>query len=176
MTANFKELYDLPIYENLLEELKNICDYDNVCLNYPAGHEDNCQTGVGSMAWDFKEYNGGLIKTKKPNRLHEKDFTELCGIFKGTSFEDIFNALSKRYKLGRVRIMKSDPKTCLTWHTDYDNRIHYPIKTQEGCFMVIDNEVKHLKQNKWYMTNTAKMHTAFNGSTEPRYHLVAVTL
>ena len=166
---NFEELYDLPIYNNLLEELKSVCEYDNVCLNYPAGYEDDCQIGVGSMFWDWD----GLTKTKKQNPLHERDFTEFCSIFKGTSFEKIYKALSKKYSLGRVRIMKSDPKTCLSWHNDHGIRIHYPIKTQDGCFMVIEDEVKHLKQNQWYMTNTAKMHTAFNASNETRYHLVA---
>lgn len=174
MMENFEELYDLPVYENLLEELKSICDYDNVCLNYPAGHEDDCQIGVGSMKFDFEYANGELIKKEKPNRLREKNFTEFCSIFSGSSFELIYKALKEKYDLGRVRIMKSDPKTCLTWHTDYGKRIHFPIKTQEGCFMVIDNEVKHLKQHQWYMTDTSKMHTAFNGSNETRYHLVGV--
>lgn len=172
---NFEELYDLPVYENLLEELKSICEYDNVCLNYPTGYEDDCQIGVGSMVWDWVLFdNGEKIKTPKPNRLHEKDFTELCAIFKGTSFEKIYNILSEKYNLGRVRIMESKPHTCLSWHTDFGKRIHFPIKTQEGCFMVIDDEIKHLKQNQWYMTDTSKMHTAFNASSEARYHLVGV--
>lgn len=172
---NFEELYDLPVYENLLEELKSICEYDNVCLNYPVGYEDDCRTGVGSMKWDWSfGDNGELIKIQKVHPLHEKDFTELCEVFKNTSFEKIYNALSEKYDLGRVRVMKSQPHTCLSWHTDYGTRVHFPIKTQEGCFMVIDNEIKHLKQNQWYMTDTSKMHTAFNASNEDRYHIVAV--
>lgn len=175
MMENFEELYDLPVYENLLEELKNICDYDNVCLNYPDGHEDDCQIGVGSMFWDWDiSDKGKLVQVKKKHVLHERDFTNICSIFVGTSFEKIYNALSKKYSLGRIRIMKSDPQTCLSWHTDHGKRIHFPIKTQEGCFMVIDDEVKHLKQNQWYMTDTSKMHTAFNASNETRYHLVGV--
>jgi hypothetical protein len=39
--------------------------------------------------------------------------------------------------------------------------------------MVIEDEVKHLEQNKWYFTNTTKEHTAFNASKENRIHLVA---
>ena len=38
--------------------------------------------------------------------------------------------------------------------------------------MVIGDEVMHLKQNKWYWTNTLMKHTAFNGSREDRLHLV----
>ena len=175
MTANFEELYDLPVYESLLEELKSICEYDNVCLNYPADHDDDCQIGVGSMKWDWDVSDKGyLIKTKKEKILHERDFTELCSIFRNTSFEKVYDALSKKYSLGRVRIMSSNPQTCLSWHTDYAKRIHFPIQTQDGCFMVIDDEVKHLKQNQWYMTDTHKMHTAFNVSNKVRYHLVGV--
>jgi hypothetical protein len=40
--------------------------------------------------------------------------------------------------------------------------------------MVIDNEVKHLGQDKWWMADTSKPHTAFNASRESRIHLVAV--
>ena len=72
--------------------------------------------------------------------------------------------------------MNSLPKTCLSWHEDQTPRLHYPIKTQSGCFMVIENESKHLKQNQWYWTNTTVPHTAFNGSKQPRLHLIVTVL
>jgi hypothetical protein len=40
--------------------------------------------------------------------------------------------------------------------------------------MVIEDEVKHLDQDKWWMADTIKLHTAFNASKESRIHLVAV--
>jgi hypothetical protein len=42
--------------------------------------------------------------------------------------------------------------------------------------MVIENEAKHLEQNKWYYTNTVVPHTAFNGSRDERLHLVVTVL
>ena len=40
--------------------------------------------------------------------------------------------------------------------------------------MVIEDEVKHLEQDQWYLTKTGyNNHTAFNGSSESRTHLVA---
>ena len=72
--------------------------------------------------------------------------------------------------------MNSQPKTCLTWHTDNTTRIHYPMKTQDGCFMIIEDEVKHLEKNKWYHTDTRYEHTAMNASRETRMHLVACVL
>ena len=68
--------------------------------------------------------------------------------------------------------MKSKIKTCLSWHNDSSPRIHYPIKTQDGCLMVIGDEVKHLEQDKWWWTDTTITHTALNGSREERIHLV----
>jgi hypothetical protein len=38
--------------------------------------------------------------------------------------------------------------------------------------MVIEDEVKHLDQGKWYFADTTKLHTAFNGSFQDRIHLV----
>ena len=91
-------------------------------------------------------------------------------------FEDLYNVLRKNYNVGRVRLMKSPPKTCLSWHVDDTKRIHYPIVTQEGCFMLIEDEVKHLTQHTWWLTNTLVKHTALNASLEDRIHLVATLL
>ena len=91
-------------------------------------------------------------------------------------FENVYHELEKVYDIGRVRIMKSKSKTCLTWHKDDTPRVHYPIKTQRGCFMVIEDEIMHLEQNKWYWTDTIVKHTAFNSSLEDRIHLVVTIL
>ena len=43
-------------------------------------------------------------------------------------------------------------------------------------FMIIEDEVKHLPNNTWWLTDTTHNHTALNGSTKDRIHLVAVLL
>ena len=186
---NFRILNDLPIFDlmseftSLLKEEKihwyNNSD-DQICLNTVLGHEDDFLFGRGSLYldWDNKtiDTNGKIIVPQRDIPLMEENFTELCTPFKGTLFEDVYTQLSTKYKLGRVRIMNLKPKTCLSWHIDDTPRIHYPMKTQEGCFMVIDDEIKFLNQNTWWHTNTLKPHTAFNGSKENRYHLVATIL
>ena len=72
--------------------------------------------------------------------------------------------------------MRSGSKSCLSWHIDSEIRIHYPIKTQEGCLMIIEEEAKHLTQNQWWWTNTVIPHTAMNASKEDRVHLVVSIL
>jgi len=88
----------------------------------------------------------------------------------------MYDYLNEKYVLGRVRVMISKPKTCLSWHQDWHNRIHYPMQTQLGCLMVIEDEVKYLEKNKWYFTNTLVSHTAFNASFNDRIHLVATVI
>ena len=176
---NFIELKDFPTYENLLDELNTIVDLtDNqYCITAPAGYEDDIFYGVGSLKYDWPnantDENGKVHVPLRETPPTESDFTQICNQFKNTQFENIYNLLNKKYILGRVRIMTMHPSTCLTWHQDTEERIHYPIKTQEGCFMVIEDEVKHLEQDKWYYTKTLKKHTTFNGSKERRIHLVA---
>lgn len=58
---------------------------------------------------------------------------------------------------------------------DLNKCIEQLVETN-GCYMVIGDEVLHLKQNEWTMADTCKSHTAFNGSLEPRVYLVAVIL
>lgn len=190
----FKELNNFPVHElykeferlvnsGKIEWYKTPCGdiiNDQMCLNSIKGKEDNIHYGRGSLVFDwdnsYHDHDGKLIVPLRDQQLREDDFTELCNQFKGTLFEEVYNALTTEYNIGRVRIMNSLPKTCLTWHTDESPRIHYPMKTQEGCLMVIEDEVKHLEQNKWYWTNTTVPHTAFNASKEDRIHLVATVL
>jgi hypothetical protein len=186
--TNFKLLDDLPIYDLHTEFLRLLNENkiwwyhqinDQICLNATESDPDNCLTGRGSLFldWDnsFKK-DGRLIVLPRKVPLKEESFTVLCTGFKDSLFEDVYNSITEKYIVGRIRIMNNLPKTCLTWHIDETPRLHYPIKTQDGCFMVIENESKHLKQNQWYFTNTVLQHTAFNGSSDERLHLVVTIL
>lgn len=183
---NFTKI-DLPIYplyqtfEAMLISEKLVWNrHSQFCINSVPGHTDNYLYGAASLAYDWEKEiilpNGDIQVPERDVALKEEDFTEICDVFKGTVFEELYDVLKNTYKLGRVRIMSSKPKTCLTWHTDPSMRLHFPMKTQEGCYMVIQDEVLHLEQDQWYLTNTTVPHTAFNGSKQNRVHLVAAIL
>lgn len=182
----FTQLENLPIYD-LYSELEimlklNIISWkhNQICLNTTEQDPDNIHLGVGSLWYDWDNAITHIDKLgmetvevpEKKIKLKETDFTIIANPFKRTLFEEIYNSLCKNYVVGRVRIMKSEPKTCLSWHVDDTKRIHYPLKTQDGCIMVIENEVKHMPSNTWWLTDTQNLHTAFNASTESRIHLV----
>ena len=181
---NFKEILDLP-YFDLYNELlflieENIIPWNNItekqiCINSIKKNDSDIKTYSQSLIYDWhNSYKNGNGIVKFCPVLKESDFIYICNQFKGTLFEEVFILLKEKYNVGRIRIMTSPPKTCLTWHTDDDGyRLHYPLNTDEGCIMVIENEAKHLQKNKWYITNTLKPHTAFNGTRNlERIHLV----
>jgi hypothetical protein len=188
----FRQLDNLPVYD-LYTELNKLLDnniinwpssHAQICLNTVTENSDDYSMGTGSLIYDWNQSydeidefgNKKTVLVKFENPYVESDFKFLCNQFKGTLFENVYYALEKVYNIGRVRIMKSKSKTCLTWHKDDTPRVHYPIKTQRGCFMVIEDEILHLEQNKWYWTDTLVKHTAFNSSLEDRIHLVVTIL
>ena len=184
---NYFKKVDLPVFTGVAEEMYRLLEsniiswhHGQICLNSTADQPNNYKLGVGSLYldWDsnLKEKNLiGDVTLNVPIKntfFRENDFIILCNQFKNTIFENIYNIVNTEYNIGRARLMKSDPKTCLSWHRDSNYRLHYPIKTQDGCLMIIDNELLHLEQSTWYLTSTTKFHTALNASKESRIHLV----
>lgn len=176
--SNFTELDFLPKYD-LLQELKLLehkLDWgklNQICINTLPDDPDNYHVGAGSLYLNWQKAKDGNVSwALKDNPPHESDFTEIASVFKNTLFEKLIDNLRQYYEIGRVRLMRSNPKTTLTWHKDDTIRLHYPLETYDGCFMVIGNDIKKLEVGKWYETNTLVNHTAFNGSTKRRLHLV----
>tara|TARA_B100000686_G_scaffold305978_1_gene344994 strand:- start:109 stop:699 length:591 start_codon:yes stop_codon:yes gene_type:complete len=109
--------------------------------------------------------------------VEEKKYTEFVEDFNNTYFKDVYDQLSKHYKLGRVRLLLKEPRSTLSWHRDPEPRLHIPIYTNPGCIMVIDKIAHHMPADgSVWVTNNLKYHNAFNGGEENRVHLVACVL
>ena len=94
--------------------------------------------------------------------------------FEHTYFKEVYDKLSSKFKIGRVRILLKEPRTTLSWHRDPEPRLHIPIITNPGCMQVIENVAKHLPADgSVWITNNTKYHNAFNGGEENRVHFVA---
>ena len=109
--------------------------------------------------------------------IDESKYTQLVPEFEKTYFKEVYEQLSKRFKLGRVRLLLKEPRSTLSWHKDPECRLHVPIITNKGCSMVIENVAKHLPADgKVWITNNTKYHNFFNGGEQARIHLVACVL
>ncbi len=152
---------------------KGITNFAAICLNQIPGKPDSIE-GNNSRGIYWTKPNHTGIETSRDVKLDETLYTEFVKDFENTYFKEVYEKLSSRFKLGRVRILLKEPRTTLSWHRDPEPRLHIPIITNPGCLMVIENVAKHLPADgSVYITNNIKYHNAFNGGEENRVHLVA---
>ena len=113
----------------------------------------------------------GLGTYFKDKKCKETDFD--------TPIFDIpyINSIIKDLNLYRTRVMNMEPKTCYTLHRDPEKRIHIPVITNNNCFLIINNEIKHYPADgNYYLTDTTQLHTAVNASRKNRIHIVGVVV
>ena len=185
----FKDFYKLKDLKfdiaKLREALKRVLsrkNYDDSCgtkyiaaihLNQIPGDPDSTKDeNVKGIYWTKPGSSGKeYLRSKK---IDESAYTEFLSDLKDTYFKEVYDELSKKFKLGRFRILQKEPRSTLSWHRDPEPRLHIPIITNPGCLMVIDSVAKHLPADgSAWITNNIKYHNAFNGGEENRVHLVA---
>jgi hypothetical protein len=152
---------------------KGITNFAAICLNQIPGKPESIEGNNSRGVYWTKPDRSGKEVSRDVN-LNESSYTEFVKDFEHTYFKEVYEKLSAKFKLGRVRILLKEPRTTLSWHRDPEPRLHIPIITNPGCMMVIENVAKHLPADgSVYITNNVKYHNAFNGGEENRVHLVA---
>ena len=155
------------------DDAGGISNFGAICLNQVPGNPDSTKgNNARGVYWTKPNHSGKeFIRDKS---IDEKSYTEFVKEFENTYFKEVYEKLSKKFKLGRVRILLKQPRSTLSWHRDPEPRLHIPIITNPGCIMVIENVAKHLPADgSVYITNNLKYHNFFNGGEEDRVHLVA---
>ncbi len=174
--------FDISKLQKALTQVLKIKDYGApsgitnfaaICLNQIPGNPESIQgNNARGVYWTKPDSSGK--ETIRDKILDESLYSEFVKDFEHTYFREVYDILSKKFKLGRVRILLKEPRSTLSWHRDPEPRLHIPIITNPGCMMVIENVAKHLPANgSVYITNNVKYHNAFNGGEENRVHLVA---
>ena len=134
-------LFNVSKLKKGLEEVLKIENYDSangipnfaaICLNQvpgdPASTKGNNARGV---FWTKPDESGKEVSRDKP--IDENLYTEFVKDFEHTYFKEVYEKLSSKFKLGRVRILLKKPRTTLSWHRDPEPRLHVPIITNPGC-------------------------------------------
>ena len=153
-----------------------IKNFGAISLNQIPGNKDSIEGhNVRGTYWTLPDETGKEAIRDIP--IDESKYTELVSDFHNTYFEEVYNTLRKKFKLGRVRILLKEPRSTLSWHRDPEPRLHIPIVTNPGCRMVINNVAKHMPADGTVtITNNTKYHNFFNGGEQERIHLVACVL
>ena len=150
--------------------------FAGIPLNQIPGDPDSVKgNNVRGIYWTKPDSTG--IEVQRESKIDEHKYTEFVDDFKNTYFKEVYDQLTKKYKLGRMRLLLKEPRSTLSWHRDPEPRLHIPIYTNPGAIMVVDNVAKHMPADgSVWITNNTKYHNAFNGGEENRVHLVACVL
>ena len=158
------------------DDAEGIRHFGGISLNQIPGDPESIKgKNVRGIFWTKPDSSGKEVLRDK--QINEEAYTEFVKEFENTYFKKVYDTLSKKFKLGRVRILLKEARSTLSWHRDPEPRLHIPIITNPGSIMVIENVAKHLPADgSVWITNNTKYHNAFNGGEESRVHLVACVL
>ena len=190
-TVSFEDFYEVPDLNFDIERLRKDLDkilvnkkfkspgvthFGAISINQIPNDENSIKgNNVRGRYWTIADDTGKEVS--RDIDIDEAKYTQLVPEFEKTYFQEVYEALRKRFKLGRVRLLLKEPRSTLSWHKDPECRLHVPIITNKGCSMVIENVAKHLPADgKVWITNNTKYHNFFNGGEQARIHLVACVL
>ena len=190
-TTSFEDFYEVPNLNFDISKLKKdlnkilkikkfntpgVTHFGAISINQIPNDKSSIEgNNIRGRYWTIADDTGKEVS--RDIDIDESKFTQLVPEFENTYFKEVYETLSKKYKLGRVRLLLKEPRSTLSWHKDPECRLHVPIITNKGCSMVIENVAKHLPADgKVWITNNTKYHNFFNGGEQARVHLVACVL
>ena len=164
------------ILENKEFNSPGVTHFGAISLNQIPNDEESIKgNNIRGKYWTIADETGKEVS--RDIDIDESKYTKLVPEFNNTYFSEVYEVLSKRFKLGRVRLLLKEPRSTLSWHKDPECRLHIPIITNAGCSMVIENVAKHLPADgSVWITNNTKYHNFFNGGEQASVHLVACVL
>lgn len=168
-TLKLPSKFNLTQLNNEIQSLINSHPFDHtnqICLTSRSSSDFSFYNDCGSL-YDFEE---------RAWKIKESEHIYLNPEIKNTYLEQvIFNLETlEKFKFGRIRIMNLKSKACYSLHYDEGTRVHIPIVTNSQCFLIFKpGQFEHLPADgSAYLTNTLKFHTAMNGGSCDRIHLV----
>jgi hypothetical protein len=175
----------------------------NICLTVPTQDSDDWTDGSAGKTYANNQQTRYDLKTQFDTNANEMIDEQLyihpISQIKGTYLEEFINSFDDVY---RWRISILPPRTTLSIHKDgspmmstfnsngaiLDWRLHFPITTNNRCFLVnwpenfttpkedgetVPLEMAHFKAGSSYLLNTSMTHCATNYSNIERIHLIA---
>ena len=189
--VSFEDFYQVPDLKFDISKLRNDLEvilknknFNSLGINHfgaiplnQVPNDKNSTKGhnVRGKYWTIADESGREVS--RDIEIDESKYTQLIPEFNNTYFKKVYETLTKKFKLGRIRLLLKEPRSTLSWHKDPEPRLHIPIITNLGCSMVIENVAKHLPADgRVTITNNTKYHNFFNGGEQARIHLVACVL
>lgn len=175
----------------------------NICLTVSEPDSELWYDGIAGKSYSNKSESRYDLKTQFDDNtnefIDETKYIHPISQIKGTYLEQFITSLSGVF---RWRISVLPPRTTLSIHKDgsflmptlnstgsiLDWRIHFPITTNNRCFLInwpenfntpsetgeiVELDIAHFKAGSAYLLNTNRTHCATNYSNKERIHLIA---
>ena len=166
--------FDIDKLKNACNEVLKIKGFDTslgiphfaaISLNQIPGDPDSIKGNkVRGVYWTKPDSTG--VEVSRDVKIDESKYTEFVKDFEHTYFKEVYDELSKKYKLGRVRLLLKEPRSTLSWHRDPEPRLHIPIYSNPGAIMVIDKVAHHMPADgSVWVTNNIKYHNDCDDTT-----------
>jgi len=154
-------------------ETPGVTNFGAIPLNRIPGDPSSVEGNkIRAKYWTIPDSDGKEVE--RDVYVEEHLYTEFIPKYENTYFKEVYETLTSRFKLGRVRLLLKQPRSCLSWHRDPEPRLHVPIVTNLGCRMVIGDECRHMPADgSVWITNNTVYHNFFNGGEQNRVHIVA---
>ena len=174
--VKLKEAYNQIVQTKKFDDGGGVTHFGAISLTQIPGDPESIKGNKArGVYWTKPDKSGNEVS--RDVQINESEYSEFIKDYENTYFKEVYDVLSSRFKLGRVRILLKEPRSTLSWHKDPEPRLHIPIITNLGCSMVIENVAKHLPADGHVtITNNTKYHNFFNGGEQDRIHLVACVL
>jgi len=172
--------FDIEQLKTEVDDVINMVGYKHgqISLVHRREFKDDCWfDGVGSpLQFDENrnpkvDNNGNLIR-----RFTEEEFNCINPTLEGSEIEHVYNILKEEYNVTRYRIAKISAKSCYGWHKDQEVRVHVPVYTSPGSFVITDDGIaSHLPDDgsSYLFHANNGYHTAINSDyKKDRVHLL----
>ena len=136
------------------------------------GAESESDNDLSGLFWTRVDDDGGEVRREEP--VDESAFSEFVPLFADTYFAHVHRELTRRFPVGRMRVMSKAVYNCNSWHRDPEPRIHIPIVSNPGALFAVNHHITRLPADgSVYFTDTRGYHTGLNGGESRRVHIVA---
>ena len=150
----YKEILKIKNFSGI----EGVSNFVAISLTQIPGDPDSIKGNKArGVFWTKPDKSGKEVV--RDQKIDEAAYSEFIDEYNDTYFKEVFETLSSKYKLGRLRILLKEPRSTLSWHRDPEPRLHIPIITNPGAIMVVDHVAKHMPADgSVWVTNNTKYH------------------
>ena len=96
---------------------EGVSNFGAISLTQIPGDPDSIKGNKArGVFWTKPDATGNEVV--RDEKINEAAYSEFIEDYKDTYFKEVFDVLSAKYKLGRVRILLKTPRSTLSWHRD----------------------------------------------------------